>query len=82
MNRNNQPYRDTVRYLINLGTRKGAEGGIYLRKIGPNVFYRDGELPLAGFGRNLVKQKHLFDATDYYILLESATYRDFSAWPF
>lgn len=69
---NNQPCRDVVRYLINLGTRNGALGGIYLRKIGPNVFYRDRELPLAGFGRNLIKQVDVFDATDYYILLESA----------
>ena len=82
VNRNNQPYEDTVRYLINLGTRKGAGGGIYLRKIGPNVFYRDGELPLAGFGRNLVKQTHLFDATDYYILLDSAAHRHSSEWGF
>jgi hypothetical protein len=27
-----------------------ADGGIYLCKVGPRLFYRDGRLPLAGFG--------------------------------
>jgi hypothetical protein len=72
ISRDGQLDRDIMRYLINLGTRGGAEGGIYLRKIGPNIFFRDGTLPLAGFGRNSIDQISLFDATDYYILLELA----------
>ncbi|TVY81964.1 Vegetative incompatibility protein HET-E-1 [Lachnellula suecica] len=45
--RSDHPDGDTVRYLINLGIRRdveGAEGGIYLRKIGPNLFHRDSAL--------------------------------------
>ena len=62
------------RYLLFLGTDFGAfppsAGGIYLRKIGPNLFYRDGILPLAGFGRNEVAQYSRFHTTEYYILVD------------
>lgn len=40
-------------YVMAMGTRGGnytTRGGIYLRKIGPSLFYRDGSLPLFGFG--------------------------------
>jgi len=58
-----------VRYLIVLGkSTKG--GGIYLRKIGPKLFYRDGRVPLAGFGENEIDQIRTIDATDYYILID------------
>ena len=63
---------EILRYLVCLGTRKGIYemGGIYLRKVGPKLFYRDGMFPLAGFGLNEVEQKDIFDATGYYILID------------
>jgi len=67
---------EILRYLLMLG-RNGftpiADGGIYLRKVGPKLFYRDGRLPLTGFGENMFRQVCLFDATDYYILIDPIT---------
>jgi hypothetical protein len=67
--------REIESYLLCLGTntQASADGGIYLRKIGPRLFYRDGRFPLAGFGRNKVEQLGLFDVTDYYILIDPIT---------
>jgi hypothetical protein len=66
---------EVLRYLLFVGTAVDAsrigDGGIYLRKLGPNLFYRDGTVPLAGFGRNKVDQCGIFfDVTDYYILID------------
>jgi hypothetical protein len=61
-----------VRYMIFLGLYSSTfDGGIYLRKIGPKLFQRDGKL--AGFGLNDVNQIHVFDTTDYYILIDPIT---------
>jgi hypothetical protein len=63
----------TLRYLFSLGSRQKGKfepGGVYLRKVGPKLFYRDGMFPLAGFGLNKVKQKDIFDVTGYYILID------------
>lgn len=67
--------REIESYLLFLGrdTQVSDGGGIYLRKIGPRLFYRDGRFPLAGFGGNEVKQLDLFDVTDYYILINPIT---------
>jgi hypothetical protein len=61
---------DTFFFLGRNAPTPFADGGIYLRKVGPRLFYRDGRLPLAGFGGNLVKQIRIFDTTDYYILID------------
>ena len=60
------------RYGLFLGTNNHlvADGGIYLRKIGPNLFYRDGKFPLVGFGRYDVDQRDLLDVPDYHILID------------
>jgi hypothetical protein len=68
--------REILRYLLFLGGNiptPFTDGGIYLLKVGPRLSYRDGRLPLAGFGANVVKQVGLFDATDYYILIDPIT---------
>jgi len=71
--------RQCWRYLLFLGSvgtdnqaseRRVMNGGIYLRKIGPRLFYRDGNFPLAGFGRSAIHQHGLFEVTDYYILID------------
>lgn len=69
------PERSTERYVLHLGSDEatGADGGVYLRKIGPKIYCRDGGSPLAGFGRNKYVVRHLLDATDYYILIDPLT---------
>jgi hypothetical protein len=65
---------EIVRYIIILGLSSSTfYGGIYLRKIGPKLFQRDWEFALAGFGLNDIEQIDLFDATDYYILIDPIT---------
>jgi hypothetical protein len=62
-----------LRYFIMLGRRPLRTydvGGIYLRKFGPRLFYRDGTFPLAGFGISEVHQKQSMDVTNYYILID------------
>lgn len=59
-----------LRYLLCLGTALGEDGGIYLRKIGPNLFFRDGDFSLAGFSRHEIDELDWFDAPDYYILID------------
>ncbi|PVH74193.1 hypothetical protein DL98DRAFT_519426 [Cadophora sp. DSE1049] len=56
-------------YALFLG-RSRMDGGIYLRKIGPSLFCRDGRLPLAGFGANKLGQIGILDVADYYILAD------------
>jgi hypothetical protein len=86
--------REVLRYLIVLGTRRGKfergrifeRGGIYLRKVGPKLFYRDGMFPLADFGLHQVEQKDFFFPTGYHILIDphpsvrilSSKHRDFA----
>jgi hypothetical protein len=43
--------------------------GIYLRKIGPKLFCRDGLLPLAGL-KSEIEQIKMYDVTEKYILLD------------
>jgi hypothetical protein len=62
-------------YALFLGTAFRSmlhqSGGIYLRKLGPNLFTRDLTLPLAGFGDNEINvMDNLGDYPDYYILIE------------
>jgi hypothetical protein len=69
-------------YVLSLGMKlkssasdkkpNNKDGGIYLRKIGPKLFYRDGLLPLAGFGAG-VKQIGVYEVTETYILLDPTT---------
>jgi hypothetical protein len=47
-------------------------GGIYLRKIGPGLFSRDGRFPLAGFWRD-VYQSDLFENVPNYHILTDPT---------
>lgn len=60
------------RYGIFLGMTNhlSADRGIYLRKIGPNLFYRDGIIPLAGFGRCDVDEPDGLDVPEYDILID------------
>jgi hypothetical protein len=65
-----------LRYALFVGVARGrserrAEGGIYLRKIGPRLFIRDLMLPLAGFyDLGFDQMRVLDDMTDYYILID------------
>jgi hypothetical protein len=64
---------EILRYFIALGINRRVDNfmrGIYLRKVGPKLFYRDGVFPLAGFGLSEVAQKHVSLATSFYILIE------------
>ncbi|KAF3004724.1 hypothetical protein E8E14_008479 [Neopestalotiopsis sp. 37M] len=58
-------------YAISLGyeTTTHGDGGIYLRKVGPNLFCRDFQLPLAGFhdGNTFLQT---LDVPNYYILID------------
>lgn len=65
-------------YLIILG-HSSATGGIYLRKFGPKLFYRDERYPLAGFGANDMKQVDIIDDTNYYILIDQIPSRAISS---
>jgi hypothetical protein len=49
-----------------------VDGGIYLRKIGPRLFCREGRLNLAGF-RAKVEQVGIYEVTGSYILLDLTT---------
>ena len=46
--------------------------GVYLRKIGPKLFCREGLLPLAGL-RAEIKQIEMFEVSEKYILLDPTT---------
>ncbi|KAI4859899.1 HET-domain-containing protein [Hypoxylon rubiginosum] len=46
---------------------------IYLRKVGPRLFYRISRLSLSEFGRNEIRKIGMFDATDKYILIDPTT---------
>ncbi|KAG4410914.1 hypothetical protein IFR04_015945 [Cadophora malorum] len=48
--------------------------GIYLRKIGPNLFYRDGRLPLASFKANSVAKMEILHVPDYCVLTDPLPY--------
>jgi hypothetical protein len=49
-----------------------VDGGIYLRKIGPRLFCREGRLNLAGFQAK-VEQVGIYEVTGSYILLDLTT---------
>ncbi|KAF2633519.1 HET-domain-containing protein [Macroventuria anomochaeta] len=78
-------------YLIFLGTTLDAsvpdedtsriDGGIYLRKIGPRLFCREGLLRLAGF-RARVEQVGIYEVTESYILLDPTTDTINASWSF
>lgn len=62
-------------YVLKLGTTKSTlgndkHGGIFLRKIAPHVFCRDGLLPLAGFRSNS-NLLHAWEVSEFYILLDT-----------
>jgi Heterokaryon incompatibility protein (HET) len=63
-------------YALFLGFQRNPDGsqrndgGIYLRKVGPKLFYRDGRFPLAGFGRNQVEEIEMLDDPGFYILTD------------
>lgn len=61
-------------YCVHLGVggRESADsGGLYLRKIGPGYFYRNGSTPLAGFGRHYIDQVSIFtDITEFCIIID------------
>jgi hypothetical protein len=64
---------EILQYLICFGRKyQNSYGipGIYLRKVGPNLFYRDGMFSLAGFGPNLFNQKKFINISDYHILVD------------
>jgi hypothetical protein len=65
-------------FLIHLGTRafkaksknvRMRDGGIYLRKVGPRLLCRDGDLPLDGFGPRS-SEISMQDFSDTYIYLD------------
>jgi heterokaryon incompatibility protein (HET) len=63
--------QEILPYVLVLGrSSPDGLGGIYLRKIGPNVFHRDGRLPLAGFGKSRIRQIVVHELTDCYIITD------------
>jgi hypothetical protein len=63
--------REMIRYvflLSRIGYREYR--GIYLRKLGPNLFYRDGQLPLAEWTNNN-ERNFVVNATNFYILIDT-----------
>lgn len=77
--------RRKSRYALFVGSTRmsgrGMEGGIYLRKIGPKIFFRDLTLPLAGFfDLDYTQMRTIDDISDYYILTDphpTISYRPF-----
>ena len=47
--------------------------GIYLRKVGPRLFYRIGNYSLSDFGKNEIRKIGMFDASDKFILIDPTT---------
>ncbi|KAI9855986.1 MAG: hypothetical protein M1813_009311 [Trichoglossum hirsutum] len=77
--------RELLRYFLCLGLHTHSYPryvGIYLRKVGPRLFYRDGRFALTGIGENRVYQIGLFDPTDYYILTDPTTANTISSSTF
>jgi hypothetical protein len=63
--------RDIIRYVFLLSGMGYQEyKGIYLRKLGPNLFYRDGQLPLAEWTNNN-ERKLMVNATGFHILTDT-----------
>lgn len=60
---------DILRYAMFLG-QSFAMGGIFLRKIGPKLFCRDGSYALAGFESHVAVRKNFIDATGYYVVID------------
>jgi hypothetical protein len=56
-------------YFIFLGAVKANNRGMYLSKIGPDLFCRNGLLPLAGY-RGEIRLGRAFDAAGVHILLD------------
>jgi hypothetical protein len=56
-------------YSIFLGLSQNQDGGIFLRKIGPNLFCREGTLPLAGFRKEVTVVRKYY-VSETYILLD------------
>jgi hypothetical protein len=56
--------------LLGWGEEKGEEKGIYLRKAGPKLFYRDPDFALAEFEEEEFARTMMLDANDYYILID------------
>jgi hypothetical protein len=69
-------WRDAYQYAISLGTCMDVEGGgIYLRKLGPKLFYRalipGGTSSLVGFGDSEFRGTNAVeDTTEFYILID------------
>jgi len=58
-------------YLLCLGHGESHPGGIVLRKIGPKLFCRCKDIPLAGFCYK-VHETHMYDVSETYILIDTA----------
>jgi hypothetical protein len=65
------PYGSHIKmYLIYLGIGRRTVSGIYLRKIGPNLFCRNGQLAHMGFeNMNLVTR--MYEVSETYVLLNT-----------
>ncbi|CZR69500.1 uncharacterized protein PAC_19400 [Phialocephala subalpina] len=64
---------EILRYLILFGGKHRKlydMPGIYLRKVRPKLFYRDGIFLLSGIGANKVNQKKLLNISGYHILID------------
>jgi hypothetical protein len=57
-------------YLICLGHGKSYSSGIILRKIGPKLFCRCGDIPLAGLEDN-VREVRMYEASGTYIVIDT-----------
>ncbi|CAK7240419.1 MAG: hypothetical protein STHCBS139747_001858 [Sporothrix thermara] len=62
----------TNRYVLLLGTQNSTFIGIYLSKVGPNLFQRDWDLGIAEFKQNEVEMMQGFLVMDWYILIDPA----------
>jgi hypothetical protein len=65
--------REIIRYvflLSRIATGYRKYRGIYLQKLGPNLFYRDGQLPLAEWTNNNERNLEV-NAADFYILINT-----------
>ncbi|KAI1853991.1 hypothetical protein JX266_001132 [Neoarthrinium moseri] len=74
---------NSSRYAIYLGMDSAAQAvGIYLRKIGPRLFYRDVDLSMAGVGVGDDAIVDNLDIPDYHILIDPVMHPTRLAIPF
>ncbi|CAK7217652.1 hypothetical protein SBRCBS47491_003233 [Sporothrix bragantina] len=63
----------TNNYLLLLGTQNRTFIGIYLSKVGPNLFQRDWDLGIGEFKEEDVVMMHGFLVLDWHILIDQAS---------